>query len=78
MRLKNGSVEFMFRVRISRSVLTMLTLDASGSEIDVATDVRPEVVKLAKVYALLAQDVVGGGHVEEKVGNEPAIDIASG
>lgn len=59
-------------------VLSTSTLEARSSKINVLANVRPEVVHLAKLYALLAQDVVDGGHVEEKVGHQPAVDVASG
>lgn len=56
--------------------LSALNLDARSSKIDVLADVRPEVVELAELHALLAKDVVGGGHVEEKVRNQPAVNVA--
>jgi hypothetical protein len=46
--------------------------------INVLADVSVEVVHLAEFHALLAQDVVHGGHVEEEVGHEPAVDVAGG
>lgn len=58
--------------------LSALNLDARSSKIDVLADVRPEGVELAELHALLAKDVVGGGHVEEEVRDKPAVDVASG
>jgi hypothetical protein len=58
-------------------ILPALTLDTRGSKIDVLANVRLKVVHLAELHALLAQDVVGGGHVEEEVRNKPAVDVAS-
>lgn len=55
-----------------------MNLNARSSKIDVLADVRPEVVELAELHALLAEDVVGGGHVEEEVRDKPAVDVASG
>jgi len=56
--------------------LSALNLDTRSSEIDVLADVRPEVVEFAELHALLAKDVVGGGHVEEEVRNQPSVDVA--
>ena len=53
-------------------------LHTRSSKIDVLANVRLKVVHLAEIHALLAKDVVGGGHVEEEVRNQPSVDVASG
>jgi hypothetical protein len=55
-----------------------LHLETNRRKVNVVAKVRLEVVHLAKLHALLAQDVVSSGHVEEEVRHEPAVDVASG
>lgn len=59
------------------SSLFAFILKASSSKIDILADVRLKVVHLADLHALLAEDVVSSGHVEEEVRNQPAVDVAS-
>ena len=59
------------------SSLFAFILKARSSKIDVLADVRLKVVHLADLHALLAEDVVSSGHVEEEVRNQPAVDVAS-
>ena len=59
-------------------VLSALTLDARSSKVNILADVRLKVVHLAEIDALLAQDVVGGGHVEEEVRHKPSVNVAGG
>lgn len=58
-------------------ILPASNLHTRSSKIDVLANVRLKVVHLAEIHALLAKDVVGGGHVEEEVGNKPSVDVAS-
>ena len=51
-------------------------LHTRSSKIDVLANVRLKVVHLAEIHALLAKDIVGGGHVEEEVRNQPSVDVA--
>jgi hypothetical protein len=65
-----------FRHNISALIISRRNLETSSSHINVVADVRLKVVHLADLHALLAQDVVRSGHVEEEVRNEPAVDVA--
>lgn len=58
-------------------ILPALTLNTRSSKIDVLANVRLKVIHLAKIHALLAKNVVGGGHVEEEVRNKPPVHVAS-
>jgi hypothetical protein len=65
-----------FRHNVPALIISHQNLKPSSSHINVVADVRLEVVHLADLHALLAQDIVRGGHVEEEVRNEPAVDVA--
>ena len=62
---------------ISFLFLSASNLDTRSSKINILANVRPKVIQLAKLHALLAQDVVSSGHVEEQVRHKPSVDVSS-
>jgi hypothetical protein len=62
---------------ISFLFLSASNLDTRSSKINILANVRPKVIQLAQLHALLAQDVVSSGHVEEEVRHQPSVDVSS-
>jgi hypothetical protein len=62
---------------ISFLFLSASNLDTRSSKINILANVRPKVIQLAQLHALLTQDVVSSGHVEEEVRHQPSVDVSS-